>query len=454
MMSRHLGPVCFESLNRRQLVKAAALLPAMGLAGRLAASARSALSAAAQEAWIYGLPLIENAQAREEVRLLGKGPNQIVHATQLTTPANQFVTTPNNDTIYSRAWLDLSQGPVRIELPATGERYLSVALMDMYANNFAVLGTRTTGNGGGRFTLVGPDAPSSDPQAIRSPTRWVWLLARTLVSGAADLEAARAAQEGIRISGPAIVWNAHVPARRTASAADYFSSLQALMIENPPPAVDAGFFERVRPLGLGPQGGFDPGRFSRTELDEIEAGVAAARSVLRSSRRQGVLAEGWVYPKFNLGNFGLDYFYRGQVAVGGLGALPLVEAMYMRPVNDTGGHAFDSASSWALRLPKDRLPPVKAFWSLSMYRLTPDGQYFFFENPIDRYAIGDRTDGLVRGPDGAIDIWISREDPGEQRRANWLPAPRDGLFGLVFRAYLPEDPLIDGIYRLPALQRL
>lgn len=453
-MPGHLGPVYLGNLNRRELVKAAALVPVMGLGGRLTAGANSALSVAAQEAWIYGLPLIENAQAREEVRQLGKGPNQIVHATQLTTPANQFVTTPNNDTIYSRAWLDLSQGPVRIDLPDTGERYLSVALMDMYANNFAVLGTRTTGNGGGQFTLVGPNAASSDPQAIRSPTPWVWLLARTLVSGTADLAAARVVQDGIRISGPATGWNAHVPARRSARALDYFVSLQALLVENPPPAVDAGFFERVRPLGLGPKGGFDPGRFSPSELDEIETGVAAARSLLGSSRRQGVLAEGWVYPKFNLGNYGLDYFYRGQVAVGGLGALPLVEAMYMRPVNESGGHAFDSASSWALRLPKDRLPPVKAFWSLSMYRLTPDGQYFFFDNPIDRYAIGDRTDGLARNVDGAIDIWISREDPGAQRGTNWLPAPPDGSFGLVFRAYLPEDALIDGIYRLPALQRL
>ena len=439
-------------LTRRGFVGGAACLPLLTLPGVAGAQRLSPLAAAAEEAWLYGLALIENAGARDEVRRGGTAPNTMLHARDLTTPANQFVTTPNNDTLYSRAWLDLSQGPVRLTIPRTGNRYISVALMDMYTNNFAVLGTRTTGADGGRFTIVGPTAPSDDPRAIRSPTRWVWLLSRVLVDGQSDLAAARAVQDAVRVEGSATTWATRPPVPRTANAMTYFSAVQALLMENQPPATDDTFFERIRPLGFGPRGGFDPARFSRAERAEIEAGVASGRVRLRSTRRQGPVANGWSYPKSNLGDYGQDYFYRAQVAVGGLAALPNAEAMYMRPVNAEGGNPFDSAKNWVLRLPAQQLPPVDAFWSLTMYRMTPEGQYFLFDNPVDRYAIGDRTAGLKRGSDGGIDIWMSRGDPGVSRRSNWLPTPPSGPFGVVFRAYLPLAPLIDGTYRLPELQ--
>lgn len=442
------------SLARRHFMGAAALLPMLALPGVAGGQRLSPLAAAAEEAWLYGLALIENAGARDEVRRGGTAPNAMLHAQDLTTPSNQFVTTPNNDTLYSRAWLDLSAGPVRVTLPRTGSRYISVALMDMYTNNFAVLGTRTTGGEAGSFTIVGPTATTDDPRAIRSPTRWVWLLSRVLVDGAPDLAAARAVQDAVRLEGPAMRWTARPPVSRTADAMTYFGAVQVLLAENPPPLTDDAFFARIRPLGLGPRGGFDPSRFSRAERAEIEAGVAAARQRLRGTRRQGPVANGWSYPKANLGDYGQDYFYRAQVALGGLAALPNAEAMYMRPVNAEGGNPFDSSQTWVLRLPGDRLPPVDAFWSLTMYRMTPEGQYFFFDNPIDRYAIGDRTAGLKRGADGGIDIWMARTDPGPERRANWLPTPAEGPFGVVFRAYLPKPALIEGAYRLPPLERI
>lgn len=442
-----------HALTRRAFVGAAALLPALSFPGFALAQQASPLAGAAEEAWLYGLALIENAAARDQVRRGGTAPNTMLHARDLTTPANQFVTTPNNDTLYSRAWLDLSRGPVRVTLPRTGNRYISVALMDMYTNNFAVLGTRTTGGDGGSFIVVGPTDATDDPRAIRSPTRWVWLLSRVLVDGSSDLAAARAVQDGVRVEGPATAWTIRPPVPRTADAMTYFAAMQALLAENPPPATDDAFFARVRPLGLGARGGFDPRRFDAAQRAEIEAGIAAARQRLRSLRRQGPVADGWSYPKSNLGDYGQDYFYRGQVALGGLAALPNAEAMYMRPVNAEGGNPFDSAQNWVLRLPANRLPPVDGFWSVTMYRMTPDGQYFFFDNPVDRYAIGDRTEGLKRGPDGGIEIWMSRTDPGADKRSNWLPTPPEGPFGIVLRTYLPQAALIDGTYRLPPLER-
>jgi hypothetical protein len=407
------------------------------------------LETAAMEAWIYGLMLIENAASRAET-LAQVAPNTLLHAYDLTTPKTQFVTTPNNDTLYSRVWIDLSGGPVTLDFPATGKRYVSYAFMDMYGTNFAILGTRTTGGEAQRVTLIGPQAASSDPLALRAPTPWVWLLIRVLIDGDADKAAANAVQDAIRVSGPA---RSKPPAQATRDApwGEYFASVQALLAENPPPVSDTAFFQRVARLGLGPLKGFDAARFSSAEGAQIEAGVAKGRAAV-SGRRSGQIRNSWLYPRPTLGDFEQDYLYRGQVAIGGLAALKPVEAMYMRPISAGGQMVLDSAQPWLLRFETGQLPPVHAFWSLTAYERTPAGQFYFFENAIDRYAIGDRTPGLVYSADGSLEILIQRDDPGGARRANWLPAPPAGPLGLNIRAYLPKPELMDGAYLLPALR--
>lgn len=440
-------------MDRRIVLKSAAAVAASLPFGRLiaaAAGSRVDLAAAARDAWLFGLPLIEMATARERFMAAGNAPCQLVHSRALVTPSTQTVTTPNNDTLYSAAWLDLGAGPVRLTVPASGARYLSAELMDMFGNVFSVVGTRTTGIGGGTFTIVGPDQ-RGNRAAIHSPTRWVWLLVRVLVTGEGDLAAAHALQDGFRIKArPSPPPRAQAP--RTATWDAYFGSVQALLVEN---AVERGALATIDGagvLGLGSPGGFDPRRFSTDQVAEIERGVAAGRRLLASAPKPGTVAGGWVYPKANLGNFGQDYLYRAQVAVGGLGALIPEEAMYMRPIAEDGRMVFDGGRAWVLRFPPDRLPPVEAFWSISMYRATADGQFFFIDNPIGRFAIGDRTPGLARGPGGGIDIWMQPDDPGDARRANWLPTPPTGPFGLVFRGYVPGRAMLNGTYRLPPLR--
>lgn len=172
--------------------------------------------------------------------------------------------------------------------------------------------------------------------------------------------------------------------------------------------------------------------------------------MLQQVRGRGLLQNGWTFPLYGLGDFGQDYAYRAAVAIGGLGALPRLEAIYLRTAGPDG-RGFDSAKNWALTFAADQLPPVNSFWSLSMYRLTSDGQLFFAENPINRYAIGDRTAGLKRGTDGALSIWMSQREPSAPD-ANWLPAPADGKFVLILRAYLPKPALIEARYIPPAVQ--
>jgi hypothetical protein len=429
-------------MNRRDLLSAIA---AISLApGARALAADGDLKGAAREAWIFALPLVEMAQARGRT---GLKPNSFTHARALATPASRSVTGPNNDTLYSSAWVDLTAGPVTLTIPPTGARYVSVSVMDMYTDNVAILGTRTIGGEGGTFTLVGPAHPGSGADIVRVDTPHAWVLARTLVSGPDDLAAVHAVQDGLTLQGPDTP-RLTTGARRDAPAADYFATVQALLASDPPRAEDLALFRRVRGLGLGPGAGFDAKRFTPAQMAEIEAGVAEARALVLGLSGRQAFTNGWVYPRSNLGLYGQDYLYRAVVALGGLAALTPHEAMYMR-ARSPDGKLFDGDGLFRLALPAQA--PVDGFWSLTMYEATPDGQFFLTENPIKRYAIGDRTPGLKRKADGALDIWIGRSDPGGDRTANWLPAPAKGPFSMTLRAYLPRQELLDGRFRFPPI---
>jgi hypothetical protein len=337
---------------------------------------------------------------------------------------------------------------VTLTIPPTADRYISVAVMNMYSDNDVILGTRTTGGGGGRYTLVGPGQPGLGPNIVRIATPQAWMLARTLVAGPDDLAAVHKVQDGLTVSGPA----GAVPAKfagRAAPWSDYFASAQAIVQANPPPATDGAAFARMAPLGFGPRGGFDPKRFDAAQVAAIEAGVGDARAALRSVT-PGPVVQGWGYPRPNLGYFGQDYLFRAAVSLAGLAALTPAEAMYMHPAAERG-RMFTGAGPYRLHFPAGQLPAVNGFWSLTMYEATPDGQFFLIANPANRYAIGDRTPGLKANADGSLDIWIGRSDPGGERTANWLPAPTQGPFTLSLRAYLPKTEFLDGRYRLPAI---
>jgi hypothetical protein len=411
------------------------------------------LRSAAREACIYCVPLIELAHVRTQSAALapqrgGAGINAFIHLRALATPADRWVTSPNVDTLYSHAFVDLGNGPATVALPATGERYFSLHLLDMYTNSFAVLGTRTTGNDGGTFMLVGPHDAAPDG-AIRAPTSWIWALVRIGANDSDVLDAIHKMQDEI-------VWKAS-PARVAGSFAkrdsawdEYFSSASALLAESPPPATDLAALHRIAPLGLGPSRRFDASQFTAAEKQEIEKGVVDAKSTLTGGDR-GKPLNGWIYPSADQGVFGQNYLYRARSAVAGLGSLPRQEAMYMRAVAPDGGDRQFQGGDWRLNFPVGQLPPVDAFWSLTMYEATPEGQSFLTENPLHRYAIGDRTKGLKRNADGSLDIWIARQDPGGEKTANWLPAPASGPYRLIMRTFLPKQELLAGTYLLPPL---
>ncbi len=437
-------------MNRREFFGVIAAtttgLPLPGLA------AAPDLRSAAHDAWIYCLPLIETARTRAHASQFapsargGDGINAFIHFSELATPAERLITGPNVDTLYSMAFIDLANGPAKVTLPPTGRRYFSLHLMDMFTNSFAILGTRTIGREGGTFVLAGP-GDAAPAGAIKTPTPWIWALVRIGVNDLDDLAAARAIQEKIILTtGKARSLGTF--AERDAGWAEYFSSASTLLAENSPSAADLALPGTIAPLGLVAPQKFDAGKFTAAEVQEIEAGVASAKTLVLASHPR-LPINGWIYPETNLGNYGQNYLLRARVAMHGLAALPRQEAMYMHPVTPEGRRF--SVGAWRLTFPPDQLPPVDAFWSLTMYEATSQRQHFLTENPMHRYAISDRTRGLKRNPDGSLDIWISRQDPGNGRTENWLPAPARGPYSMTLRTYLPKSDLLNGTYLLPPI---
>lgn len=430
-------------MNRRELLALA------GFVGLTPSLARAAIqekmdgdAIAARNAYLYALPLIEMATTR--TRLLkapGAAINRLSHTRTLSDHAARWVTTPNNDTLYSSAFLDLSKGAVTLTIPPMGKRYYSVAVMDMFTNNNVVLGTRTIGGEGGTFTLVGPGQASTGPNPVRIATPHAWMLIRILTDGGEDLADTHKAQDGFVLKGPAGGPLAAYAAR-DAKPADYFAAARTLLASDPAPPTDLKILRGTGAfLGAGP--------FSETAAAD---GVDEAKMITVFAKGRQVFTGGWSYPRPNLGDYGQDYLYRAIVALQGLGALPVAEAMYLKAAGDDGAGTFTGDGPYRLSLPAQL--PLDGFWSLSMYEATADGQFFFTDNPLKRYAIGDRTQGLKRNADGTLDLWIGRADPGGDKTANWLPAPKSGPFAMYLRAYLPKAELLDGRFRLPAVVKV
>jgi len=424
-------------VKRRDLLTAA-LAIGLSPAARVFA-AEGDLRAAAHQAWIFALPLIEMANTRSQ----GGTPNTFGHKRKLTTWQDREVTAPNNDTLFSSAWIDLSKGPVTLTVPPTGTRYQSIHIMNMYTDADAVLSPRTIGHGGGEFKLVGPGSRETGSKVIHMTTPHGWMLVRTLVDGPADLPAAHAVQDGLKLDAvqcdPAPGF-----ANRNAKAAEFFSAAAALMASDPPLARDKAHLGWTNLVGGSALATLTPDQWAQVEL-----GLADAKAELLGMLGKNRYVDGWSYPLPNLGRFGEDYGYRAIVALVGLAALPTDETMYMQPAGDTGSGEFHGDGLFRLSLAKP--PPVDAFWSLTLYEITKQKQRFLTQNVLDRYSIGDRTPGLKYNSQGGLDIWIGRSDPGGERTANWLPAPAMGPFTLSLRTYLPKPEFRDGRYRLPPI---
>lgn len=447
-------------IDRRALlgsVFASAAFNANCASAPVSADAGASIEDPFARAFYYGFPLYEFARIQQERTGAVNGEpgrlNTIVHRGQLLDHTSQVVTAPNNDTIYSSAFLELSGGPIEINAPSSTERYYSIAFMQAFTDVFAYIGTRATRGQGGRFWLVGSENRGSVPAgvtAIRSPTNDVWMLMRTLVDGPADLDAARAFQAGLTLATPAQrpAARGYVVAAQDVNDPENFLALVNEVIARSPGGSD----ELARAPRFMAQGiGGEPP--SAGLLEAWRATIPAGLAHLRERFRfRDLIVDGWSYQPPGIGDFGDNDELRAAVALGGIAALGEEEAMYFHSNFDAEGERLVGDRRYRWRLPPGGVP-VDAFWSLTMYTVTPEGRYFFVENPIGRYSIGDRTPGLVREADGSLEIVIQRERPDEAQVANWLPAPQ-GPLRLALRAYLPREDLRRRAWRVPALRRV
>jgi len=411
-----------------------------------------------RSAFYAGYPILRAMQIRQiDCGPKGTPSGHLVHGRTLKDHLYRENTAPNNDTLYSFAWLDLRNGPVRLQTPSLKDRYHSVALVDLFNDNIAVLGTRTTKGEGGHFKIVGP-ASHSEEQAgttvIESPTNDVWMIVRVLVRGRDDLDQARRAQDGFLIFPSAHVERELSDETDMAGTMDperFLDIVNRGLGRSPLPEKHKRRFARLFEAGLRPgQTGVWP-TLSINVQDQWRTDFRGLLTSLRTGRHGLIVRNGWAYPRAGIGDFGQDDHYRAQVALFGLGALPREEAIYLVSVHDADGQFLNGQNTYNMRIPAD--VPISGFWSLSVYEVSSDGRLFFVKNPLNRYAIGDRAEGIERNQDGSIDITITQySDVAATDAPNLLPAPR-GSFRLIFRAYLPGRALLDGQFALPPVRR-
>ena len=383
-------------------------------------------------------------------------------------PARSGITTrtivaPNTDTLYGVAPLDLRAEPYVLTLPAIHDRYYSFQLISAYTDSFAYIGTRATGGRAGRWMITPPGWRGTVPRGVTrlaAPTPQILLLGRFLVTDDADVARvhARAGRMSLvpfsTITGtapppapPPFGSPAGTPQTVAARGIGFFDELGDALAINPP--TDARERETLRgfaSLGIGP--GLHPAAEVRdaSTRSALTAGVRDGERRIAAIRSTGArTVNGWTY-NLHVGAYGHDALLRAAVAATGWGANVPAEAVYAHADADARGDALDGNHHYVLHFPAHGLPPVNAFWSVTMYG--PDR--FFIANPINRYAIGDRTPRLQYGKDGSLDIYVQRESP-PGHAANWLPAP-PGPFSLSMRLYLPKRSVIDGRYSYPRLQ--
>ncbi|MEH6346724.1 MAG: DUF1254 domain-containing protein [Bermanella sp.] len=426
------------------------------------------------QAYVFGYPLVLMELTRQA--MLGEtepgiGANNLSHMRVFPDHTFRHVVRPNDDTLYSIAWFDLSKEPMVISTPAS-DRYYVLPFMDAWTNVFATIGTNTTGNEAGHFALVGPDWQGELPQdvkKIQSPTNMVWMIGRVQTNGKDDIKNVALFQNKIAIT-PTSLWslkkaNASTTIHKLVrsqnqanpkaeidalSAHEFFNTLSQLMAQQPASQQDKTALENLEQLGVVPGNAFDMNTMNPLKAFLMGQAVKIANNKLHEAidtQSASPKENGWMMWRDTIGQAGTNYKVRAGVAMAGLGALPISEAAYASASIDKNQETLTGSHQYKVHFPKGQTPPAKAFWSLTMYDM--DG--FLVETSINRYLLGDR-DALSYNDDGSLDI-IIQHSPPTQNELNWLPAPKD-QFTLMLRIYSLGDSFYDGSWKIPAIERL
>ena len=434
------------------VVCAATLLPVEKAA---AAQQTMAAQELLEQAYLYAFPLVlmdatRKVSTNTETPNSTRAPiNQFIHAEKLADAASRAVVTPNVDTIYTQAFLDVGSEPMLYGVPQT-DRFFNVQVLDAWTNTAAVL------EAPGLYAITRSDWQGELPEGVQRidvPTTRVWTIARIVLSGQEDLPNVRAIQDKMQLmplsayqmdrwTAPAGTYDPaydFVPVQHVLalSPQEFFDTANQLMETNPPAAADAPILQELAALHVGPGEKFDDkalGLFSglRWKLMLLQLKGKLKAEAVNYAQQMGQ----WIYYGDPIGDFGTAYTYRAMVALMGLGANTTDVAIYPKTDVDSTGAVLTGKKTYTLHIEAEPPTKEKGFWSVTAY----GEDDFLIDNAIDRYCVNDRS-GLHRNPDGSIDIILSKEAPEDT--TNWLPVG-EGDFHLFLRIYKPDTAALKG----------
>lgn len=431
-----------------------------------------------KDAYIYGFPIVDSYRIQHSYFVDKTNPeykgewNQLHNVARVFTPQDKAIQTPNSDTPYSFLGADLRAEPLVLSVPAVPKsRYYSLQFIDMYTHNFAYVGSRATGPEAGAYLLAGPrwkgETPKGVKAVLRSETDFAFVLYRTQLFGDSDLEAVKKIQAQYKVQPlsqfagtpapapvPPVEFVTPLSAEAQKNSPEFFGILNFLLQFAPVHPSETALMERFARAGIGAGKPFDAAALSPEQRKAIEDGMADAWKSFAQYKAEFIdtgkkgSGDGFGTREF-LNN---DYMMRMSSAILGIYGNSKEEANYPAYFVDSEGKPLNAAANrYTLRFEPGKLPPVHAFWSLTMYELPSS---LLTTNRINRYLINSTmTQDLVRDADGGITLYIQHESPGKDKEANWLPAPK-GPFFMVLREYWPEPAALDGTWKVPQAVRV
>ena len=438
---------------------------------------RPDISKIASEGYIYGFPIVLMDETRDAFvgahRDCDNGAdiNTFRHIYDIPDPDFRAVVRPNVDTLYSSAMLNLRQSPMLLDMPAVADRYVLMALLDSWTNNFAGLGSQSHGEGEGRYFIVGPNWAGDTPEGyerVESPTEFVWIVGRTEILDGEPLQAVNDIQDQYQLR-PYITRDRERTPRidckqrkqpedsvKALTPVEFFSRLHSLLLKFPTTAFDDDMMEKLAAINVGPQANAGVSSLNYFELESLEDGVRNAQASLDLVIAGLRIGRNWgPDPKMiPLGDFEDQFFIRAVVSQIGFGANRGEFAVYQNLTRDENFGLLTGESEYTLTFTQEELPPVRAFWSITVY----DKDGFLVENDavenlgitgIQKYAVSSNT-GLQYEADGSLVIHIGTEPPAGAPLSNWLPVPPED-FEVTLRMYDPKDAILESEWSAPRI---
>jgi len=432
--------------------------------------------AIAKEAYIYGFPMVDGYRIQYSYFVDRNNPefkapwNQIRNVPRVFTPDDKVVQIPNSDTPYSTLGLDLRAEPMVITVPSIEKsRYFSVQLVDLYTFNFGYIGSRTTGNDGGSFLVAGPRWEGAQPPGIKKvfqcETQFALAGFRTQLFNPDDLENVKKVQAGYKAqplsqflrrpappSAPTVDFVKPLTPDQQRTSPEFFNILNFVLEFCPTNPSEKELMARFAKLNIGAAKNFDVAALSPEMKEAVEDGMADGWQAFAEAKKQvdagKVTAGDFLGTREYLKN---NYMYRMLAAVLIIYGNSQQEVMYPVYTVDASGQKLDaSRNRYALRFAPDQLPPVNAFWSLTMYELP---SRLLVANPLNRYLINSpMLPDLKHDADGGVTLYVQHDSPGKDEESNWLPAP-SGPFLMFLRLFWPKPEALDGKWKQPPLQR-